>query len=122
MGNESIAVFLVVYPLSRDIQSFGIRHHQYIDDTQISIAAVKTDLSIEVSQLENCLNSVHMCLQRNSLQLNPSKSEMIAIQVSDSAIRPSSYIKSLGVTLNSKLTFDQHVFNVCKAATSTPGR
>jgi hypothetical protein len=121
---------LYISPLSRVIQSFGIRHHQYADDTQIYIAAVKTDLSIKVSQLESCLNSVHTWLQRNGLQLNPSKSELIqftasrgrdrvddinTVQVSDSAIRPSSYIKSLGVTLYSKLTFDQHVSNVCKA-------
>ena len=41
--------------------------------------------------------------------------DVTAVQVSDSSIRPSSFIKSLGVTLDSKLTFDQHVSSVCRA-------
>ena len=66
----------------------------------------------------------------NGLQLNPSKSEVIqftagrgreqvddvsSLQVSDAAIQPSPTIKTLGVTLDRLLTFDQHVANVCKA-------
>ena len=73
------------------------------------------------------------CIQwllHNGLQLNPSKSDVIqftagtgreqvddvsSLQVSDAAIQPSPTIKTLGVTLDRLLTFDQHVANVCKA-------
>ena len=72
----------------------------------------------------------------NGLQLNPSKSEVIqftagrgseqvddvsSLQVSDAAIQPSPTIKTLGVTLDRLLTFDQHdMWLTCaKPATST---
>ena len=38
-----------------------------------------------------------------------------SLQVSDAIIQSSATIKSLGVTLDRHLTFDQHVANVCKA-------
>ena len=62
--------------------------------------------------------------------LNPTKSEVIqftatrgrdrvddvaAIRVSNVAIPPVSTVRSLGVTLDQKLSFDQHVTNVCRS-------
>ena len=41
--------------------------------------------------------------------------DVSSLQVSDAAIQPSPTIKTLGVTLDRLLTFDQHVANVCKA-------
>jgi hypothetical protein len=61
--------------------------------------------------------------------LNPNNSEVIqfiatrgrdrvedvtSLQVSNAAIKPSSTIKSLGVTHDTKLSFDEHVTNVCR--------
>ena len=121
---------LYIAPLSGVISSFGVRHHQYADDTQIYIAASTADLPATLSQLENCTSSVHAWLEANGLQLNPSKSEVIqftatrgrdrvddvtSLQVSSAAIQQSPTIKSLGVSLDPKLSFDQHVANVCKA-------
>ena len=70
---------LYIAPLSSVISSFGVRHHQYADDTQVYIAA------------------------------------SLSLQVSDTVIEPSATIRSLGVTLDRHLTFDQHVADVCKA-------
>ena len=121
---------LYIAPLSGLIRSFGVDHHQYADDSQIYIAARKTEFSTKISQLECCIASVHSWLQKNGLKLNPSKSEVIqftacrgqervedvaSFQVSDAAIKPSAVIRSLGVTLDRQLTFDQHVSNVSKA-------
>jgi len=120
---------LYIAPHSGVIRSLGINHHQYADDTQIYIAVSTTDLQVKVTQLENCTASVHAWLQINGLQLNPTKSEVIqftatrgrdrvddvtSLQVSNAAIKPSSTIKSLGVTLDRKLSFDAHVTNVCR--------
>ena len=127
---EPLCFNLYVAPLSCVIGSFGMRHHQYVDDTQMYIAASKSDLKANIDTLEKCTAAVHQWLLHNGLQLNPSKSEVIqftagrgceqvddvsSLQVSDAAIQPSPTIKTLGVTLDWLLTFDQHVANVCKA-------
>ena len=65
---------LYIAPLSGVINSFGVRHHQYADDTQVYIAVSKADVSINVDKLENCTAEIHNCLQINGLQLNPKKS------------------------------------------------
>ena len=106
-------------------------------NTQMYIAASKADLKANIDKLEKCTAAVHQWLLHNGLQLNPSKSEVIqfttgrgreqvddvsSLQVSDAAIQPSPTIKTLGVTLDRLLTFDQHVANVttrAKPATST---
>jgi hypothetical protein len=41
--------------------------------------------------------------------------DLETISISGATIQPSSAIKSLGVTLDQQLTFDQHVNSVCKA-------
>ena len=87
-------------------------------DTQVYIAVSKPDFQVELTQLETCTASVHAWLQMNGLQLNPNKSEVVqftatrgrgrvedvtSLQVSNAAIQSSSTIKSLGVTLDTKL-------------------
>ena len=36
--------------------------------------------------------------------------------ISGSDIKPSEHIKSLGVTIDAKINFDQHVSNICSAS------
>ena len=120
---------LYISPLSRVIRAHGINYHQYTDDTQVYIAVSNSDFQVKLNQLETCTASIHSWLQMNGLQLNPNKSEVIqftaargrnrvedvtSIQISNAAIKPSSTIKSLGVTLDTKLSFDEHVTNVCR--------
>jgi Reverse transcriptase (RNA-dependent DNA polymerase) len=120
---------LYISPLSRVIRAHGINYHQYADDTQVYIAVSNSDFQVKLNQLETCTASIHSWLQMNGLQLNPNKSEVIqftaargrnrvedvtSIQISNAAIKPSSTIKSLGVTLDTKLSFDEHVTNVCR--------
>ena len=57
------------------IGSFGVRHHQYADDTQMYIAASEDDLKVNIDTLEKCTTTVHQWLLHNSVQLNPSKSK-----------------------------------------------
>jgi Reverse transcriptase (RNA-dependent DNA polymerase) len=120
---------LYIAPLSRVIRAHGINYHQYADDTQVYIAVSKSNFQVKLTQLETCTASVHAWLQMNGLQLNPNKSEGIqfiatrgrdrvedvtSLQVSNAAIKPSSTMQSLGVTLDTKLSFDEHVTNVCR--------
>ena len=68
---------LYVAPLSCVIGSFGVRHHQYADDTQMYISASRADLKANIDTLEKCTAAVHQWLLHNGLQLNPSKSDVI---------------------------------------------
>ena len=126
------ATFLFVY--CAPLQSYRINYHQYADDTQVYIAVSKADFQVELTQLETCAASVHAWLQMNGLLLNPKKSEVIqftatrgrdrvedvtSLQVSSAAIKPSLTIKSLGVTRDTKLSFDEQVTNVCRLCYAT---
>jgi len=78
-----------------------------------------------------CFETVHKWFSLNGLSLNPTKSEAIVIgtgarqrsegilhtiDLGDVQIQPSNSVKSLGVTIDSTLSFDAHVDNVCKAS------
>ena len=97
--------------------------------TQIFITVSKADVSDKVGLLQDCMAGVLWWLQMNGLQLNPIKLEAIQftatrerdkvdyvtfVLVSKAVIQPVSSIRSLGVTLDRKLSFDQHVNNTCR--------
>ena len=78
-----------------------------------------------------CTAAVYDWLLHNRLALNPNKPEAAMygtashvqslkgdtfIMVAGSPVELSYSIKSLGVTIDENLTFDEHVRNVCKAS------
>ena len=116
-------------PIANVIAPFSNVHHaQYADDTQLYIA-LNSDRAFTV--INDCFQSVHRWLDANGLCLNPDKSEAIVIgtsarQRSELKIKDVTIagvpvpvtrtVKSLGVTVDNTLSFDDHVNNVCKAA------
>ena len=121
---------LYISPMAGLIESFGVRYHQYADDTQMYIAISKSDVTVQIGTLERCISAVHEWLLHNGLSLNPTKSDAIqfsisrarssaasiaSVNVSGAVIQPAPTVKSLGVTLDTHLSFDQHVDNVCKS-------
>jgi len=110
------------------ISRFAVNHLQYADDTQLYIA-LRDDSAL--TALTDCFNDLHWWYTVNGLQLNPDKSEAILIGTSarlrhesnittlnmgDAQITLAQSTKSLGVTIDNKLLFNEHVNNVCKAA------
>jgi hypothetical protein len=111
-----------------------VSFHQYADDTQLYIGANSSTLIAQIASIESCTQRVHDWLLNNGLHLNPSKSEAIAfsnprskplvalaesvktITVAGSPIKLQSSIKSLGVYLDSHMSFDKHVSEICKAS------
>ena len=120
-----------VSPISSVIASFGVQFHQYADDTQL-YTAVKSGSDIEgIKRLEECTQAVRDWFLDNGMLLNPDKSEVMllgtrtqtqkfvhrsSVAVAGSNIKFSMKLKSLGVTLDQSLTFDDHIKNVVKAS------
>ena len=117
---------LYVAPVANVITSYDVCHLQYADDTQLYIALKNED---SIAKLQNCANDVYNWFAQNGLMLNPEKSEAILLGTgarlrheqpifsisfagSDVDIRDS--VKSLGVTIDSGLTFNEHVNYICK--------
>ena len=103
--------------------------HQYADDTQLYIALSKSDMSMSVDKLQNCLSTVHLWFSQNGLVINPEKSEAVLLSTSQqrSSVSPltsvnvagcvvplTDTVKILGVTIDHHLTFNKHVQNICK--------
>jgi hypothetical protein len=106
-------------------------HQQYADDTQLYISLSTSDPYSNISKLESCLLSLHAWFCHNGLCLNPTKSDAILfgtqqrlhnfpsianINIAGSTVNLSNKITTLGVTLDSTLSFNSHVSNICKTS------
>ena len=120
-----------VSPIADIISSYGVHFHQYADDTQL-YTAVKSEVNTaNVKNLENCSCAVRDWFALNGMLQNPEKSEVLLVArkqvaekfangsglaVAGSNIAYSVKLKSLGVTLDQTLSFDQHVKEIVKAS------
>lgn len=121
-----------ISPVANLIKSFGICHQQYADDTQLYISVTQPNYAYKISILQNCLQAIKNWFLHNQLVINPDKSEAIllstpqrveklkaeghnSINIADIEIPFSDSIKTLGVSIDSNLTFSHHVKSVCQS-------
>jgi hypothetical protein len=109
------------------IQSHGIGHVSYADDLQLFISSTISDIPASIDKLQKCLIDVKAWFTASLLTLNDSKTEFIilgspqllrqlpavSIQIDASTIQPSTYLRDLGVLLDSSLSFRNHINAVC---------
>jgi len=119
-----------VSPIGFIASDHGISLQQYADDTQLHISVSTADLTVNLSTLESCLQSLHCWLCHNSLTLNSNKSDTIlfgtanmrkfpsipGINIAGNLVPLSDKIVTLGVTLDCRLVLSDHISNVCCAA------
>ena len=116
---------LYMSPIASIIAQQDINHAQYADDTQLYVELRDgTD-----SAVQTCFSLLRTWFTTDGLSLNADKSEDIIfssrqnstsinqhtdINLADSKILVSPKIKSLGVTLDSSLTFANHIPSLCQ--------
>lgn len=117
-------------PIAQIVSSHCLQHQQYADDTQLFMAVNSQTAQQNVSRLETCLTDLSNWLCHNGLCLNPSKSEAIlfgtrqrletipgigSVDVAGETVSLSNVITTLGLTLDSNLSFSSHINSVSKS-------
>ena len=104
----------------------------YADDTQFLNACPRESLSEHSADLENMLSVVQAWYHQNRLKVNPCKTELVffgadrsesvsefSVKFAGAVVKPSRKVKILGVILNSRLQWEDHVSLVVQRCYST---
>ncbi len=100
--------------------SYHISYHCYADDTQLYLSFHPDDLTI-AARISACLTDISCWMKDHHLQLNLAKTELLVVsanplfhhnftfQLGSSTITPSKTARNLGVVINDKLDFSDHI-------------
>ena len=121
--------------LSDIICPFGIQYHLYADDTQLYMTfnpTSQSDAEDVAGDIEACALAIRSWMNTYMLKLNESKTELLVItsakvqnnidnvipslSIGESEIVPSKSVRNLGVQMDSHLSMEKHVMNMCKLA------
>ena len=117
-------------PVGHITSSSGIHHQQYADDTKRFISLASSNQYDSIDRLERCLLRRHKWFCFNGLASNPVESEAIwlstcqrshtlsphtSVNVAGTIAQITDKIKTLGVTLDTRLAFDHHVSAISKS-------
>jgi len=120
-------------PAADVIASHGVQHHQFADDndTQLRFAISAATTGGGLSILAACTADVRLWYMQNGLQLNPDKSEaliigttvqlhavasaVLSVAVAGVELPVAEKMKVLGVVLDRRLTFENHITMVARS-------
>ncbi len=108
------------------IQKHGFSYHCYADDTQLYLSFHPDDLTI-VARISACLADISCWMKDHHLQLNLAKTELLVVsanpsfhhnftfQLGSSNITPSKTARNLGVVIDDKLNFTDHITKTARS-------
>ena len=119
---------IYIIPILILLKRLNLNYHIYADDTQIYICSTPNNYHDLINRIKLCYKEISDLLSKLFLKLNDSKTEIILIgnpnivekcksqisniQLNDSIITFSSFLKNLGIILDENLSFDKHIKTV----------
>ena len=120
-------------PLGNIIQTHGLDHHLYADDSQSYMAFRPTDdagATEVLTRVETCLAAIRKWMGNNMLKVNDGKTEVILfaskhnakimdpvkVLVGDVLVQSVPVVRDLGVMLDTNMSMEKHINTVCKSA------
>ena len=123
-----VLYLLYTKPLVDVIRSHGLDYYMYANDNQLYLSFATQDVDQAKSKIKECITSICKWMGVNELKLNHDKTEIMmfhskfrvravqSLRVGMENVNLSSFAKSLGVTFDDTMSFDNQISNVCKSS------
>jgi hypothetical protein len=119
---------LYTQPLADLLESRGLQHHLYADDSQIYLPIKPREPPL-LTNLQLCVQDVQKWMSDNYLKLNSDKTELLvlstpnlssyrisSLMLCDSVIESNPTVRNLGVIFDQTLSLHAHISDICKKA------